>query len=532
MTNFRIIFLFLTLILVVLFGCSKENSDENQVVQENGSIEFPYLIQDKQDLKDYRDKINNDNSNYGDKAYKLIADINFEGEHNWIPIGLNENSAFKGIFDGNGEKVEDIKIGSASTKIEIQYAGLFGYVESAEIKNLEVHWSQINARPNSGGCSGGGIVGYASGSDIVDCNSSGDISIDGSAGGIIGRANNCNILNCSSSNGIITGLTGVGGIVGSGEKSSISFCSSSVEVIGHNNTGGIAGEAEKIENSYATGFISGIQHCGGITGEASEVINCYFTGSVSSNPEINHYGVPHLLGGIAGKSDLIVNCYSTGSIYAITESSSWGAYAGGIVGELTGGAVINSYSSNSVITSRSPKTSYSGGIVAINNGNRGKIINCYSASEIKSRTTSALESKAQSYSCGVIAHISLNGCEIQNCLALNNQIMAICATNSNYAHANRLAGYSVNYYTSAYKNTDISSSSASDKMNVLIGKDDFNLIWVTDFSDTKKHGNELAKNPVDLLNSYVSASSSYNGIPLLEWKVQSEDNNSYPIFDE
>ena len=61
----------------------------------------------------------------------LTKDIDLGGKDNWTPIGKSFSYAFKGNFDGQGHKIENIYIDSTS-----DYQGLFGYVNNATIRNV------------------------------------------------------------------------------------------------------------------------------------------------------------------------------------------------------------------------------------------------------------------------------------------------------------------------------------------------------------------------------------------------------------
>ncbi|GAF88834.1 unnamed protein product, partial [marine sediment metagenome] len=95
-------------------------------------------------------------------------------------IGTSENSAFRGVFDGNNNKI------SRFTSTKRDYTGLFGYVKdsTAEIKNLGLVAPNIRAE---GGSNVGSLVGYLDEGTIANCYASGG-SVTGkeSVGGLVG----------------------------------------------------------------------------------------------------------------------------------------------------------------------------------------------------------------------------------------------------------------------------------------------------------------------------------------------------------
>ena len=128
------------------------------------------------------------------KYYKQMNDIDYNDNvvtslAGWSPIGNNStnNTIFQGNFDGNGKVVSNIMMNQS----KISYIGLFGYVSSAHIHDLE-----ISVYPT--------ITGYQY------------------VGGLIGRADESIIENCYVTGaGSVTGTFAVGGLIGYNYSSTI-----------------------------------------------------------------------------------------------------------------------------------------------------------------------------------------------------------------------------------------------------------------------------------------------------------------------
>ena len=159
-----------------------------------GTEEAPYLIANADQLALLGDLISNDNENYGDKHYKLIANINLGGAENankgiiFYPIGYTKvggsiattslatapefiyfeedpdyaqahaatasegdssvwytyGGAFCGVFDGNGNTIKNVyqntwqMRGNYDGHYYKEAMGIFGYVYDGTIKNLTV----------------------------------------------------------------------------------------------------------------------------------------------------------------------------------------------------------------------------------------------------------------------------------------------------------------------------------------------------------------------------------------------------------
>lgn len=217
----------------------------------------------------------NSGTDYAGKYFKQTANIDLENEPNWTPIGKS-NNPFKGIFDGGGYKITNLKVTGNSNN-----AGLFGYTQDATIQNCNVTGEV------SGSSDVGGVVGNAYGkTQILSCSFRGDVTgEDFYIGGIAGHTSiGCDVSGCYVT-GTVTGDREVGGIAGSG-VGTIKNCYALANVTATAtatatgvNAGGIAGKAYgvTIENCYYSGEVSAKDYAGGIAGyvsRAKTIRNC------------------------------------------------------------------------------------------------------------------------------------------------------------------------------------------------------------------------------------------------------------------
>ncbi len=422
----------------------------NVIVKIRGTSELPYLIYTVQDLIQMRDRLNNDNSNYGNKVYKLMSDLDFSNEASWLPIGNSDTTPFTGIFDGNNKIIKKIRIGTQNSSVSLTNAGLFGKVSGGDIRNLSVQWTNLS-------------------------------STNGNAGGIIGLLLGGTITNCNSSGNIINSYSIAGGIVGSASNSTITNCYSTGNITSQSTSGGIAG-----------------------TLSSGTVNNCYATGDITTSDG-------PCAGGIGGSSSdcCIINSYSTGIISSTSSSSTFGSYyyclSGGISG--SGGCIINCYSTGNINCSSIYVYPSSGGIAGAANGS---IINCYTTSNINSTSTNGYTSLS-----GGIAGCHSN---VMNCIALNSSIVSI---SNNDSYACRIG---------CFLNATSSNNYAASTIILKKGTSSNNLTNVTSFTNAITDGVSLKSNPVDLLNAYVTANPTVNGVSLSKWKVDPSINNGNPIF--
>lgn len=246
-------------------------------------------------------------------------------DDNWIPIGENFSKAFKGTFDGNDKTITGMKITATSQK----YAGLFGYLYEATVKDLtmedgNIKWTTIETSTYTSWL--GSIAGYMHGGKIINCHNKCAIEskiseVAGYAGGIVGQIDASQIIASSNSGSVtMTGTTGYGGGI-------TAHATNKCSVVSCFNTGNIIITATK-----ATGAV----HAGGILGSGGEVsiLYCYSTGDVTGTEKDTSGGPIVYCGGIAGYmtyTSKIESCFATGAV-SLSSSSEHSVCAGGIVG--------------------------------------------------------------------------------------------------------------------------------------------------------------------------------------------------------
>ena len=301
----KICLILLLLVTAVFCGFAPQA----QALEPNA--EGVYELRTAQDLKDFRDLVNN-GGEVGANA-KLTADIDLGGEP-WTPIGTGPYPAYEGTFDGGGFTVSGVKVNNG---VEDPWfgvcAGFFGFI-NGNVKNLNVS-GEISAK-SSGDIYIGGIVGSAqNGANITNCSFFGSVSADSTgghvcAGGVVGQtmavARGAKIVGCTYTGGSVTAVCGgqgannrVGGIVGqAGSSTVVDSCTASSEKISAsgesalNMAGGIAGElnfARMMTNCTAASAAISAEgtnsnDAGGITGNAfnGQITGCAYTGGAGS----------------------------------------------------------------------------------------------------------------------------------------------------------------------------------------------------------------------------------------------------------
>lgn len=157
-----------------------------------------------------------------DKKFILVEDLDLSSKGAWTPLCSMEKP-FTGEFDGNGHTLTGLSVsGSGDTPL-----GLFAALKGASVYDLTLENVSVS-------CSGspdhavyaGPVAGYAQGSAISGCRTSGSVSVSSSgagelsAGGIIGTAATRTLVtDCASSTDLYTrtdnSVSYTGGIAGS-----------------------------------------------------------------------------------------------------------------------------------------------------------------------------------------------------------------------------------------------------------------------------------------------------------------------------
>jgi len=320
----------------------------------SGTAADPYLISTNADMTALANDVNgtygSGGNNYSGKYFLLTQDIT--AGVTTIIGNYDYNRVFSGTFDGGYHSINANINGDY-----YNYAGIFGYLSGATVKNLNIKGSVSSY----GYDYSGSICGYAVNSTITNCSNSGDVSGGTSTysyatGGICGYAIRSTITYCSNSGGISSSNhdynvgCNSGGICGYAVNSTITNCS---------NSGGVS-----TNGSDNDSFSGGI--CGYVSTNIS-ITNCLNTGGISCYDWYAYSG--GISGGDDGSNVTVANCLNTGDI------SSYGTYvsmSGGICGN-SSGRVSQCIDANTRITANvwSARIAY-----------YGTVENCYALSSV------------------------------------------------------------------------------------------------------------------------------------------------------
>ncbi len=251
------------------------------------------------------------------RGYELMADIDFattewgsaytgadRNRAGWEPIGncgpdntcstARDNESFTGVFEGNGFVIRNLYI----NRPNVNGVGFFGSVSTSALLN-QIALSNIAIR--------------------------GESYVGGLLGIMIQTTSNHDVVVNSYVTGVVLGDSNIGGLVGSsqvsvsgaplyGIRNTYSTASVRSETADGVDIGGLIGQSAgiRIENSYATGTVTGSSGVGGLIGlsTGSAINYSYATGLVQKSDGLIGGGlIGEVLGGASFPATTITNSY-------------------------------------------------------------------------------------------------------------------------------------------------------------------------------------------------------------------------------
>jgi hypothetical protein len=356
------------------------------------------------------------------KTYVLVNDITLTGT--WTPIGSGQYDSFQGNFYGNGYRISGVKPDGAN------YMGLFGYVENALIRDLEVVYDNAAGVTRNGETCFGGIAGYAKGNSLftnvlvkgeakVAVRNSSTIYAGGIAGTTYAPDNSSLPLIRNAYSGLnLSGETdediyagGIAGWIGGGKlwdcvvRGNLSISSNATNYFATMGGGlfgtigrGDADETWVVDCSYSGGVISlnsegSNVYLGGAMGQIYSnvrVLNCV---SAASALSLEQYGSGVIyFGGFAGniaKGVSLESCSASTPVAADNGPSADGyLYTGGFSGYLNAGGILQDcFATGAVSTASYGGDQYTGGLIGFSAGSseRNTITRCYAKGAVTTK---------------------------------------------------------------------------------------------------------------------------------------------------
>jgi hypothetical protein len=260
------------------------------------------------------------------------------GASNHTPIGVPA-ARFTGTYDGGGFTIDGLVVVVAG-----HHVGLFGWTESATIRNVHVTRGSITGREYTGG-----LMGTAVSSAVSESSFSGTVTSSvGVVGGLIGYAGSSSVVSGSSFSGTVgSSVSNVGGLIGFGPGVDVIRSFSEGTVTGVANIGGLVGQFDSgdVHASFSTADVNGTgNQVGGLIGwflgprgggGGGVLTNSFARGDVTTT------GTAERVGGLIGEvSDAtIARVFATGKVSV----SGTGTDVGGLVGRAASTSFTDSF---------------------------------------------------------------------------------------------------------------------------------------------------------------------------------------------
>ena len=190
----------------------------------------------------FASKVNDYKNSFSGKTVLLDADVDLANQ-DWTPIGQTGATQFTGTFDARNHTIKNLKVLNNDEGGNCA-SGLFGWLNSAIVKNLNISGAEITGHHNVGT-----IAGYleTSGCTIENCSVENAIisctSANGEAngdkcGGIVGHAGNAGVVvkDCTVKNSAISAGRDAGQVVGAALNANVTNCSASNVTVTANGT--------------------------------------------------------------------------------------------------------------------------------------------------------------------------------------------------------------------------------------------------------------------------------------------------------
>ena len=204
-------------------------ADTSGITNDQSNFQCTILTAD--DLFAFAKQVNEAHNTYAGQTVVLNADIDLQNEL-WEPIGQTGATQFMGTFEGQNHTISNLTIdntdegGNCST-------GLFGWLNSATVKNVNVNTAIVTGHHNVGV-----IAGYleTSGCTIenchvanatISCTSVNNEANGDKCGGIVGHAGNAGVKvsGCTVANSSISAGRDAGQVVGAALTANVENCS-------------------------------------------------------------------------------------------------------------------------------------------------------------------------------------------------------------------------------------------------------------------------------------------------------------------
>ena len=274
----------------------------------DGSKADPYIISTEENLRKFAAATVSGKLITANKYFKLGADIKLTEE--WTPI-----HNFAGSFDGDNHTISGMTIGTEAAPVNKTEVGFFDSLPAgASVQNLNITGAAVYVKTSG--------------------------KLDNTAGGVLaGAVKSAKIDNCTVQGSMVSVNAGnfayAGGLLGKIEGNTYV-------------TNSIADVPVKAVSATNAAFAGGLL---GRSADSTLVANCAALGNVEANGVNSQYNNCAVGGLIGYVSFLVENCYAAGNVTLTSDTTTYDAYIGALIGKQGGGVAVDShYDKDCVLT--------------------------------------------------------------------------------------------------------------------------------------------------------------------------------------
>ena len=424
-----------------------------------------------------------------------LIDATASGTVTLTYTGNGQVSGYAGGLVGRFNSAAGIVRGNATGSVSGNYdaGGLAGYYSSAgNITNSRADGAV------SGTESVGGLVGYIGGGGVLDSQAHGAVTAtSGAAGGLVGYITSSSGLTRVQATGAVSSPTDdAGGLVGYHGSGNIIDATASGKVSAQSYGGGLVGQmgAGALTTVTASGNTSAGTHAGGLVGYHTS------TGAITGGIASGNVSAANSAGGLVGYlyGAHVIDSRASGDVSAVSNST---VYVGGLIGQHNSragvGNITGSRADGRVFADAN--SAYAGGLVGIVYA--GSVVNSQAHGSVTARDSDNAASSSM-FTGGLVGYLGY----------YNNQSSITGSTASGAVIGNYYTGGLVGYF----QGTGISTSGASGTVagtryvGGLVGQ--FQGATLSDSTATGAVSGSGSGSSVGGLAGYINASGTLNNV--------------------
>ena len=203
-----------------------------------------YEIISAEGLTSFGKLVNEAGMSFNKETILLTVDVDLKNAV-WTPVGQTGATQFKGTFDGQGYTISNLNIDATAQTGANCSSGLFGWLNAATVKNVNIAGATVKGNHNVGVIAGylettGCTIEACHVTDAaVECHVANSEANGDKCGVIVGHAGNAGVVvkDCTAANSTVTAGRDAGQIAGAAKEANVTGCSATNVTVTANGEG-------------------------------------------------------------------------------------------------------------------------------------------------------------------------------------------------------------------------------------------------------------------------------------------------------